>query len=94
MLRKEGNSPLERPLGHACLLAFDRDSADFARGFEAGRIWAILRANPDETVRESVHSQNAEMILRMAEATGRQVWTTELDSEWLGATFEPNGVFD
>lgn len=75
--------------GHACLLAFDTEHPEFARGFEAGRIWATLRACPDEVVQEYVHANNIEMAMRLAEATGRQVEATELGGDWLEATFGP-----
>lgn len=74
--------------GHSCLLAFDTDEPMFARGFEAGRLWALLRADDGELV-ECIHANNAEMALRMGEATGRHVAARELGGEWLEATFSP-----
>ena len=82
---------MDEPTGHACLLAFDTDDAQFARGFELGRVWAALRATPDEPIQEYVHASNAEMVLRLAEATGRTVEATELGDDWLEATFAPSG---
>jgi hypothetical protein len=72
--------------GHACLLPFDTDDAEFARGFEAGRLWALLRDSDDEVV-ECIHASNAEMAMRLAEATERNVSATELGHDWLEATF-------
>jgi len=72
--------------GHSCLLHFDTDDAEFGRGFEVGRIWALLRAT-DDAVIETMHIANAEMILRLAEATGREVCATELDDHWIEARF-------
>lgn len=74
------------PTGNACLLPFDTDDAEFARGFEAGRIWALLRATDDEVI-EAMHAENAEMVLRLAEATGRRVQAVDLDENWIEATF-------
>jgi hypothetical protein len=74
------------PSGHTCLLPFDTDDAEFARGFEAGRLWALLREREDEVV-ETVHAVNAEMILRLGEATGRRVQAVDLDENWIEATF-------
>lgn len=74
------------PTGHACLLKFDTDDAEFARGFETGRLWALLRGTDDEVV-ETVHAENAEMILRLGEATDRHVRAVELDENWIEATF-------
>jgi hypothetical protein len=75
--------------GHACLLPFDTDSAEFVRGFECGRIWSTLRERPDENVEELVHASNVEMVMRMAEATGRPVRSEELDCSWISVTFAP-----
>jgi hypothetical protein len=74
------------PTGHTCLLPFDTDDAEFARGFEAGRLWALLRTTDEEVV-ETVHAANAEMILRLGEATGRHVRAVDLDDNWIEATF-------
>lgn len=76
----------------ALLLAFDCDSPDFARGFEAGRVWAALRAQPTGKVVEVVHATNAEMALRMADATNRCVKSLDVDETWLEVTFEPTKV--
>jgi hypothetical protein len=74
------------PTGHTCLLPFDTDDAEFARGFETGRLWSLLRGTEDEVI-ETVHAANAEMVLRLGEATGRHVQAVELDENWIEATF-------
>lgn len=71
---------------YACALEFDTAAADFVRGVEVGRLWEILKGTPGE-VEEIVHASNAEMILRIAEATGRGVRSQELDATWLLVTF-------
>lgn len=76
------------PSGHSCLLPFDTDDEQFARGFEAGRLWALLRASDDEVV-ECIGASNAEMAMRIADATNRMVVSTELGHDWLEATFSP-----
>ncbi len=78
--------------GHACLLSFDTDSAGFARGFEAGRLWAVLQERPCDQVEELVHASNAEMVLRMAEALGRDVRSEDVDETWIAVFFAPAGV--
>jgi|GEM_PF-667005 len=78
--------------GHSLLLAFDTDDREFVRGFEVGRIWALLRLAPDEPVEEYAHATNAEMILRLGEATGRQVESDELGGDWLFIRFAPAKV--
>lgn len=77
---------MDDPANHSCLLPFDTDDAEFSRGFEAGRLWALLRASDDEVV-ETVHAANAEMVLRLGEATGRHVRAVDLDDNWIEATF-------
>lgn len=75
--------------GHGLLLEFDRDNPEFVRGFELGRIWALLRGCPGDAIEEYAHASNAEMLLRMGEATGREVRSVELGDEWLLASFAP-----
>lgn len=74
--------------GYACALEFDTDATAFIRGVEVGRLWEILKNNPEEPVEEFLHASNAEMILRMAEATGRSARSEELDDTWLLVTFD------
>jgi hypothetical protein len=77
----------DQPLDGTLLLPFDSADPEFARGFECGRLWALLRAEPDAEVEEYVHAANAEMLLRMAEATDRHVQTEDVDDVWVIATF-------
>jgi len=77
----------EIDLQFGCLLDFDSEAPEFARGFEAGRIWALLRSDPSSEVTELVHGANAEMLLRMADATARPVAWKELGDEWFEVHF-------
>jgi hypothetical protein len=72
---------------HSLVLPFDTPAPLFARGFEAGRIWALLEEHPDTAFQVTAHAANAEMFLRMAESTGRCVRTTDLDDEWVEVLF-------
>ena len=83
---------MESHAGHSLLLRFDSDEPAFARGFELGRLWALLRERPDEPFEEYVHATSAEMLLRIAEATGRNVQSEEVGGGWLFVTFSPAGV--
>jgi hypothetical protein len=75
--------------GHSLLLPFDTDDPEFARGFEAGRIWALLQHDPDQPHEVVVHAANAEMAIRMGEATGRRVQGREsADCHWITLDFE------
>jgi hypothetical protein len=73
---------------YSLLLAFDTDDAQFVRGFEAGRIWNELNQT-DEQVVATVHAENAEMMLRIAEALNRSVQSEDLDERWITVMFGP-----
>lgn len=73
--------------GFTCALQFDTSASEFVRGVEIGRLWEMLKLAPGP-VEEYVHASNAEMILRLAEATGRAVHSEDLDETWLFVTFE------
>lgn len=77
--------------GIGCLLPFDCDHGQFARGFEAGRIWALLCERPEAEVDELVHVANAEMFLRMGETLQRAVRSDEVDETWIAIRFAPAG---
>lgn len=68
-------------------LAFDTDSREFARGVEVGRLWEELRADSGAEVDQMVHICNAEMMIRMADALGRDVSSEEHDSTWMTVRF-------
>jgi hypothetical protein len=68
--------------GHSLVLAFDTDTREFARGVEVGRLWEQLKAAPGP-LEQNVKVQNAEMMLRIGEATGRTVESVELGDDWL-----------
>lgn len=71
----------------ALALAFDTNASEFIRGVEVGRLWERLKSEPGP-IEEIVHASNAEMILRLSEATERPVRAEELDETWLQATFD------
>lgn len=77
---------------YSLLLAFDVDDPEFVRGFECGRVWVRAQEDDDEFM-VTVHLTNAEMMLRISEATEREVSWVELDPEdgsepmWATATF-------
>jgi hypothetical protein len=75
--------------GYSLLLEFDTPGSDFVRGVEIGRLWEQLKV--DGPVEQTVHACNAEMVLRLAEATGRAVTADPLDDEWLHARFDAPG---
>lgn len=76
---------------YGLVLAFDSDDPAFVRGVEIGRLWEMLKPEDGVIEGEIVHTSNAEMVLRMAEATDRPVRSTELGDGWLSVTFGPPG---
>lgn len=74
-------------MGHSLVLAFDTDDPEFCRGVEVGRLWEQLNADPHEPVEQTLHASNAEMVLRMAEATDRPVTSTEVGDDWIEVAF-------
>lgn len=73
-------------------LVFDTDDPQFARGFEAGTIWAKL-CEYDAPMTLTVGGENAEMFMRMAEAQSRTFSATEIASpaegDWYDVQFGP-----
>lgn len=67
-------------------LEFDTDDPEFARGFEAGRLWEIFRRNDEHMLDgQFFHASNSELVLRMIDAWGRQGVTAEFteDPVWM-----------
>jgi hypothetical protein len=75
------------------LLPFDTDDPLFTRGVEVGRLWELLKTG--EEVRETVHATNAEMVIRLGEATGRDFETEEpFDGAWLRVFFPEGNPYE
>jgi hypothetical protein len=72
---------------YALALAFDTNASEFIRGVEVGRLWEQLKSEQGP-IEEVVHASNAEMVLRLSEATDRAVRAEELDETWLQVTFD------
>ena len=70
--------------GYRLVLPFDTDDAAFVRGFEVGFLYGQLPGDQRTFV---VHTSNAEMVLRLAEALGLSVVSTELDDHFMEVTF-------
>lgn len=69
------------------LLAFDTDDPEFVRGVEVGRLWHIARSDVD-TIDETIHASNAEMAMRIGEATGRPFTAARVDDMWIRISYE------
>ena len=61
------------------LLRFDTDDPEFARGFEMGILWE--RINSSGSCHMAISADNAEMVMRVAKATGCQFVGHELDDD-------------
>jgi hypothetical protein len=70
-----------------CLLPFVDESRPFVLGFEAGRAWAELMAEPEESASFTMHEDNAELFVRMAEALGRPFRAETLGDGWMEFEF-------
>jgi hypothetical protein len=65
-------------------LPFDSDEPEFRRGVEIGMLWAGLVR--DGYAEASVHADCAEMIIRIAEATGLPFTADPVGDDWLHVT--------
>lgn len=69
------------------VLPFNKDDdPKFTLGVEVGLAHGHLWSSPDE-MSITMHVENAEMALRLAESTGRQLQTEELGNGWLRCNF-------
>ena len=60
-------------------LRFDTDDPEFARGFEIGILWE--RLNSLGSCHMAIHASNAEMVMRVAKATGCEFFGQEIDDD-------------
>jgi hypothetical protein len=66
------------------LLPFDSDTAEFRRGVEIGMLWTRLEY--EGYVTASIHADNAEMVIRVAEVRGLPFTAAERGPDWLHVT--------
>ena len=68
---------------YSLALPFDTDEPAFRRGVEIGHLWArVLECEP-APVREMVHADCAEMVMRIAEARGLPFSAEPVGDDWL-----------
>lgn len=71
-------------MSYDLVLRFDTDASEFARGFEAGRIWERIRdGDLDSLDGQLFHATNAEMVLRMIESTEVTLLAEHVDDTWM-----------
>lgn len=66
---------------YGLVLAFDTDAPEFTRGFEAGQLWERLER--DGTAGQLIHAENAEMVMRMADAKALRFSAEDVGNGWL-----------
>lgn len=78
-------------VGYDLILAFDSDSPEFVRGFEAGLLYAgaelTKKAAPARFTR-MIHANNAEMALRIAESLDISVRAEDVNDNWVNVIYE------
>ena len=82
---------------YGLVLAFDSDDEAFARGVEAGLLYAevqFMTFTRADRMSRTIHANNAEMVLRISEALNIPVRCEELDDEWLNVIFERKDYHD
>jgi hypothetical protein len=72
---------------YGLLLPFDADDPEFVRGFEAGRLWEMMKMVSEDGggFEQTIHATNAEMAMRMAEYLGVP-FVADLDDAWIHLT--------
>jgi hypothetical protein len=72
---------------YGLVLAFDTDEPEFTRGFEAGQLWE--RIERDGRVNQLIHAENAEMVMRIAEAKELAFTAEDVGDGWLQVELAP-----
>lgn len=70
------------------VLAFDTGDPEFTRGFEAGQLWE--RVERDGEASQLVHAENAEMVMRIAEAKNLRFTAEEVADGWVKVRLSPS----
>ena len=73
---------------YGLVIAFDTDDAEFTRGWEAGQMWAEIKASLDDLPYErTIHTENAEMARRIADHYELTLDLRFVADGWADATF-------
>lgn len=73
-------------MDYELVVAFDRDTTEFARGVEVGILHQRLRSEA-LPLEATVHAENAEMAIRLAESNAITVRAENSDGDWLYLVF-------
>jgi diphthamide synthase (EF-2-diphthine--ammonia ligase) len=71
------------------VLPFDSDEAEFRRGVEVGMLWTMVREREPAPAAMMIHSDNAEMVIRIAEACELPFTAAPASEDWLYITIGP-----
>lgn len=69
-------------------LTFDNDNKDYVLGWEAGSLWQRME-NDGGALAQTLHTENAEMVIRMCEKLGREFRGEELGDGWMEVYIGP-----
>lgn len=71
--------------GYAMVLPFDSESHEFRRGVEVGMLFcqATHLTEPGDNETATVHVDNAEMVMRIAESFELEFTAAPLADDWL-----------
>lgn len=65
------------------ILTFDTEHPEFCRGFEAGLMWGRIEFGDEDPIPALVTPKNAEMIMRMAEASNCEFTGEWVNEDWM-----------
>jgi hypothetical protein len=67
------------------IFPFDSDDPEFVRGFEIGALWERLKGGIPCAA--TLHAVNAEMVIRLAEASAVSFSAEDLSDDWIQVEF-------
>lgn len=71
----------------SAVLPFDTDEKEFRRGVEIGMLWAQTQLGVG-LIQQIVHSDCAEMIIRLSESAGYSFGAEIIDEHFMNITLE------
>lgn len=79
--------------GFEMALSLDGRPHDFVLGVEIGRLWEQL--SDPQAFEQTIHAENLEIVMRMREATGRQITVEDsTDDAWCHLLVAASGEND
>jgi hypothetical protein len=78
--------------GMTLALPFDSDEAGFRRGVEVGMLWTMVCEREPAAASMMIHADNAEMVIRIAEARDLPFTAAPAGEDWLYVTIGPKAA--